>query len=96
MQKNISNDHIEVELKNQDQTVIIRVKDYGIGIPLEARAHVFDRMYRVDKARNRKTGGSGLGLSIAKRIVEQHNGDILLESVEGKGSTFTIILHYQN
>ena len=94
--KKYSNNQIEVELKNQDETVSISVKDYGIGIPLEARAHVFDRMYRVDKARSRKTGGSGLGLSIAKRIVEQHNGDIFLESVEGKGSTFTIILHYQN
>ncbi len=90
--KKYSNDHIEVELKEQDQTVSISVKDFGIGIPLEARAHVFDRMYRVDKARSRKTGGSGLGLSIAKRVVEQHNGNILLESVEGKGSTFTVIL----
>ena len=90
--KKYSNNHIEVELKEQDQTVSISVKDFGIGIPLEARAHVFDRMYRVDKARGRKTGGSGLGLSIAKRVVEQHNGNILLESVEGKGSTFTVIL----
>ena len=90
--KKYSNDHIEVELEEHDQTVLIRVKDYGIGIPLEARTYVFDRMYRVDKARNRKTGGSGLGLSIAKRIVEQHNGDILLESAEGEGSTFTVIL----
>ena len=73
--KKYSNNHIEVELKEQDQTVSISVKDFGIGIPLEARAHVFDRMYRVDKARSRKTGGSGLGLSIAKRIVEQHNGE---------------------
>ena len=72
--KKYSNNQIEVELKKQDETVSISVKDYGIGIPLEARAHVFDRMYRVDKARSRKTGGSGLGLSIAKRIVEQHNG----------------------
>ena len=90
--KKYSNNHIEVELKEQDQTVSISVKDFGIGIPLEARAHVFDRMYRVDKARGRKTGGSGLGLSIAKRVVEQHNGNILLESVEGKGSTFIVIL----
>jgi two-component system, OmpR family, sensor histidine kinase ArlS len=90
--KKYSQDRIEVELKEQDQTVSISVKDFGVGIPVEARAHVFDRMYRVDKARSRKTGGSGLGLSIAKRIVEQHDGDILLESIEGKGSTFTIIL----
>jgi two-component system sensor histidine kinase ArlS len=90
--KKYSNGQIEVELKELDQSISISVKDNGIGIPLEAQAHVFDRMYRVDKARSRKTGGSGLGLSIAKRIVEQHQGDIILESMEGKGSTFTVIL----
>jgi two-component system sensor histidine kinase ArlS len=90
--KKYSNGQIEVELKELDQSVSISVKDNGIGIPLEAQAHVFDRMYRVDKARSRKTGGSGLGLPIAKRIVEQHQGDIILESIEGKGSTFTVIL----
>ncbi|MFT9846818.1 sensor histidine kinase [Aneurinibacillus sp. REN35] len=89
--KKYGRSRIEVGLKEQEQMVHLTVKDYGIGIPLEAGAHVFDRMYRVDKARSRKTGGSGLGLSIAKRIVEQHHGDILLESVEGKGSTFTVI-----
>ena len=87
-----SNDNIEVELKSENEHVMISVKDYGIGISPEAQKHVFDRMYRVDKARSRKTGGAGLGLSIAKGIATQHQGDILLESREGKGSTFTIKL----
>lgn len=90
--KKYSDDHITVELKDRKDSVNISVTDKGVGIPLEAQAHVFDRLYRVDKARSRKTGGSGLGLSIAMRIVEQHGGHITLESVEGKGSTFTIIL----
>lgn len=88
--KKYSDDHIEVELKESDKSVIISVTDKGIGIPVEAQAHVFDRLYRVDKTRSRKTGGSGLGLSIAKRIVEQQNGFITLESDEGRGSTFTV------
>lgn len=83
--------HIEVELKEDSRAISLSVKDDGIGIAQEAISHVFDRMYRVDKARSRKTGGSGLGLAIAKRIVELHDGEILLESVEGKGSTFTLL-----
>jgi two-component system, OmpR family, sensor histidine kinase ArlS len=90
--KKYSDHHIRVEVKEWKETVSILVVDKGIGIPLEAQAQVFDRLYRVDKTRSRKTGGSGLGLSIAKRIVEQHDGDITLESVEGKGSTFTVTL----
>ncbi|MBM7585486.1 signal transduction histidine kinase [Bacillus pakistanensis] len=90
--KKYSDDHIKVEVKDGKERVSIRVIDKGIGIPLEAQAHVFDRLYRVDKTRSRKTGGSGLGLSIAKRIVEQHEGVISLESDEGIGSTFTVTL----
>ncbi|MCM3653863.1 ATP-binding protein [Metabacillus litoralis] len=90
--KKYSDNQIKVELKEWKKGVSISVTDKGIGIPFEAQAHVFDRLYRVDKTRNRKTGGSGLGLSIAKRIVEHHDGDITLESVEGNGSTFTFTL----
>jgi two-component system, OmpR family, sensor histidine kinase ArlS len=87
-----SNGDIKVELIEILDKVCISIIDNGIGISEEAQTHVFDRMYRVDKARSRKTGGSGLGLSIAKQIVERHEGIIALKSVEGKGSTFTVIL----
>lgn len=90
--KKYSDNDIKVELKEMEKNISLCVIDKGVGIPLEAKEHVFDRMYRVDKTRNRKTGGSGLGLSIAKRIVEQHGGDIFLESVEGSGSTFIVTL----
>jgi two-component system, OmpR family, sensor histidine kinase ArlS len=90
--KKYSDDDIKVELKEWEESVSIMVMDIGVGIPFEAQAHVFDRLYRVDKTRSRKTGGSGLGLSIAKRIVEQHNGYITLKSVEGGGATFIVTL----
>lgn len=89
--KKYSDHHINVELKETADQVSISVTDKGIGIPKKAQAHVFDRLYRVDKTRSRKTGGSGLGLSIAKRIIEEHDGQIALESVVGAGSTFTVI-----
>ena len=77
----------------QDHEVIqLQVKDYGIGIPKEAQPYIFDRFYRVDKVRGRKTGGSGLGLSIAKRIAEQHGGMIKMSSMEKEGSVFTVLL----
>lgn len=64
--------------------------DSGIGIPEEVQDRIFDRFYRVDKARSRETGGSGLGLAITRNVVLMHKGAIKLSSKEGEGSVFTI------
>lgn len=70
----------------------LTVADTGIGIPPEDLAHIFDRFYRVDKARNRAQGGSGLGLAIAKWVVQAHGGNIQVQSTVGKGTTFMVTL----
>lgn len=75
--------------------VKIYVKDSGTGIPEDEIYKIFDRFYRVDKARNRKTGGSGLGLSIAKEIIKRHNGNIQVKSRVGEGSLFIIAIPYK-
>ncbi|MCE5235532.1 MAG: HAMP domain-containing sensor histidine kinase [Clostridiaceae bacterium] len=80
---------------SQEQTdAVFSVKDTGIGIPQEALLHLFERFYRVDKARSRGTGGTGLGLAIANKIVTMHGGYIEVESVLGKGSVFTVRLPF--
>lgn len=86
---------ISLALVRQNGNAEIVVRDTGIGIPAEAQARVFDRFYRVDKARARTMGGAGLGLSIAQWIVEVHGGSINLISTPGHGSTFTIVLPTQ-
>lgn len=83
---------IHLVLEEESGNVVIKVADQGIGIPLADQEHIFDRFYTVDKAHSQKMGGSGLGLSIVKTIVEKHFGTISLESELGKGSTFTIRL----
>ena len=87
---------ISISLMRQNSHAEIVVRDTGIGIPEADQLHVFDRFYRVDKARSRALGGAGLGLSIASWIVEAHNGKISVESTPNRGSKFTIELPLEN
>ena len=83
---------IEIEARREGEQVIIQVKDNGIGIPDEDLDRIFDRFYRVDKARSREMGGTGLGLAIAREIMQAHKGEISLSSTLGKGTTVTLTL----
>ncbi len=86
---------IVVSMHENEHHVILSITDQGLGIPKKDLTHVFDRFFRVDKARSRAQGGSGLGLAISKEIIEQFHGRIWAESVEGKGSTFYIALPFE-
>jgi signal transduction histidine kinase len=79
-----------VSLQRRDDVAMLQVRDTGVGIPEDAIGHVFERFYRVDKARSRQTGGSGLGLAIVRSMVERNGGEIKLESKVGEGSVFTV------
>ena len=83
---------IDVDLRLEEEQIRIIVKDNGIGIPKEDLSRVFERFFRVDKARSGGMGGTGLGLSITKQIIDEHEGKILIDSIEGKGTTVTILL----
>ena len=83
---------VHCSLAKSGKKAVIRVSDTGVGIPEEDLPHIFDRFYRVDKARSRETGGTGLGLSIVKQFILLHGGTIEASSAPGKGSTFTIEL----
>lgn len=86
---------ITCRLLETNNHVILSISDQGLGIPKKDLPHVFDRFYRVDKARSRAQGGTGLGLAISKEVIEKLNGRIWVDSKEGKGSTFYISLPYQ-
>ena len=71
---------------------VVRVQDTGIGIPAEDLPKIFERFYRTEKSRSKETGGTGLGLAIVKHVASYHNGDVVVESALGEGSTFTLRL----
>ncbi|TCK93170.1 two-component system sensor histidine kinase VicK [Natranaerovirga hydrolytica] len=88
------NGHIHINIYDEKDEVIISIKDTGVGIPQEDLNRIFERFYRVDKARSREMGGTGLGLAIAKEIMEYHNGKIRVESDAKEGTCF--YLHFKN
>ncbi len=87
---NTPNGHLYISLYKQDEDLLIRIEDTGMGIPEESLPHIFERFYRVDKARSRSSGGSGLGLSIVRNMTSRNGGKIDVESTLGKGTAFTL------
>ena len=87
---NVEDGWVRVTLDADHRFFYIKVADSGIGIPEEFQSHVFERFYRVDKARSRETGGTGLGLAITRKVVLMHHGAIRVASREGEGSVFTV------
>lgn len=86
---------ITCRLVETHNNVVFSISDQGLGIPKKDLGKVFERFYRVDKARARAQGGTGLGLAISKEVIRAHNGSIWVESTEGEGSTFYISLPYE-
>ncbi|AGK98936.1 sensor histidine kinase [Clostridium pasteurianum] len=84
--------NVEIIIDKSDKEIIIKIKDTGRGISSEDLPYIFERFYRVDKSRNRLTGGAGIGLTIAKAIVNFHKGNIAVKSNLGKGTEFTVLL----
>lgn len=86
-----SSERVEIVIDKSEKWIQIAIKDFGIGIPAQEIENIFERFYRVDKARSRSTGGTGLGLSIAHTIIQLHKGDISVKSKEGEGTTIEIL-----
>jgi signal transduction histidine kinase len=87
-----SGGNVRLTINTMDNKAVLEVEDNGIGIPPQAKAHIFERFFRVEKARSREQGGAGLGLSIAKSICTAHGGRITFQSTEGAGSCFKVEL----
>ncbi len=87
---NVPNGYINISAKKHGDRVEVSISDSGIGIPYEHQNRVFERFYRVDKSRSKKTGGSGLGLAIVKHITTLYNGRLMLESEPENGTTITV------
>jgi two-component system phosphate regulon sensor histidine kinase PhoR len=87
-----SGGRVDVKLSAENGSAVLEVADTGIGIPPEEQSRVFERFYRVDKARSRQMGGTGLGLSIVKHVALAHGGSVSLKSASGRGSTFRVQL----
>ena len=87
---NLSGGCLSVTLSRQDDNAVLKVADTGMGIPEDAISHIFERFYRVDKARSRQSGGSGLGLAIVRAIVRRNKGEIHVDSTPGQGTAFTV------
>ena len=83
---------ITLDLAQKGEWIELKISDQGVGIPAKDLPHIFERFYRVDKSRSKRIGGSGLGLSIVEMIISKHFGKISVESEEGKGTTFTVLL----
>ena len=83
---------IDVRVAAADGEAVLTISDSGVGIPAREQRRIFERFYRVDRARSRETGGTGLGLSIVKHVVENQGGAIAVQSELGQGSTFTVRL----
>jgi signal transduction histidine kinase len=83
---------VEFRAFARNDDVVVEVRDHGIGIPTRDLERIFERFYRVDRARARDTGGTGLGLSIVRHVAQAHGGDVVVTSREGEGSMFELVL----
>lgn len=91
MSYNVAGGSVVVSVEQTQQSVVLRVKDTGIGIPREHQERIFERFYRVDKSRSKSTGGTGLGLAIVKHIVAVHQAEITLTSEENTGTEVVVV-----
>jgi len=91
-----SHQPVEVGAEVVGDRIALVVRDHGIGIPTRDLERIFERFYRVDRARSRETGGTGLGLAIVRHVVQAHGGEVTVTSSEGEGSTFTIQVPISN